>query len=173
MTILSQIPILIFLVQIFILIKINSLENPYEKIKRIVLIIFVFSYIAASSVTSLVEYSRWNSGYASNEGFTYWSYHDLIIGDISNATTSNTYEIILNDTLSDWDKYLVTNLAFRTLIGQNKSRCLNCHLRNNEVTIEERPNLSEINNSHNPSCLLESRVRLVGICPIKKDLPKR
>lgn len=173
MTLISQMPILIFIVLLIVSIRVNLMKNPEKSFRKNLTFFLVIIYVCISSFSSVVEYSRWNSGYTSKQGFTYWSYHDLVLGDLSNSPSSSSYEIFLNETLSDWDRYLVSNFTIRTLLGKTKSKCHNCNFRNSEVIIKGRESGSTFDDTDYPACFLNARSRLVGICSLMNDFDKR
>ncbi len=173
MTLISQMPILVFIVLLIVSIRVNLMKDPEKRFRKNLSIFLIIFYLCVSSFSSIVEYSRWNSGYTSKQGFTYWSYHDLVLGDLSNSSASSPYKIILNETLSDWDKYLVSNFTIRTLLERTRSRCHNCDFRNSEVIIEGRKSSSTFDDNGYSSCFLENKSRLVGVCSLRDESDKR
>jgi len=166
MTVLSQMPIVIFFACLLLTKIIFAYSGSFFALKRISSFLALVTFACSSTVTSVLEYGRWNSGYKTGQGFSYWSYHDLLIGDVSLSPKSNSIFLRLNPVLSDWDEYLVSNLTYRTLYSKGGLKCLNCQLRNNEVVILS--DKSELNYIHpnSPKCSVDEGTRFVEVCII-------
>jgi hypothetical protein len=166
MTLLSNVPICVVMALFVCFSFVNRFSNYLKDLKRYALNFTFFFTLSCSLLTTGLEFSRWNSGYVPNNGFTYWSYHDLIETDLLHIPDTTKFFLTLNPSLSSWDNYLVANMTYRTLARDGRT-CLNCKLRNNEVIIEDVSTLY-VNVDHTiPYCEFDIKSRLVTLCPAK------